>query len=112
VLWTLTVGLSASPAASRDVPDRAMQKSAALAATHAIRGVVKSISISSLVIVGSGKKAGEMTFLIGPSTDREGELTVGATVSVRYRREGTTLMATAVSTHPENLRAARTPKVR
>jgi hypothetical protein len=66
--------------------------------THAIRGVVKSISYFYVVIVtGSGKKAREMTFDLVPSTERGGNITIGATVSVRYRIEGRKLVATAVS---------------
>jgi hypothetical protein len=73
--------------------------------------VVKSINQESLVIIDSGKARREMTFQLSPSTYREGELTLGATVSVRYRLEGSLLKATAVSTHPEkNHHAARTPE--
>ncbi len=66
--------------------------------THAVRGVVKSISSFYVVIVtGSGKKAREMTFDLAPSTERDGNITIGAIVSVRYRVEGRKLVATAVS---------------
>ena len=53
------------------------------------------------MIIDSGRARREMTFQLSPSTYREGELTLGATVSVRYRLEGSLLKATAVSTHPE-----------
>jgi hypothetical protein len=109
VLSALTLGAPASPGTSQQVQAAPTQKSVAPMPTHAVRGVVKSIGKSSLVITGSGKRAGEMTFVLGPSTHREGELTVGATVSVRYRLEGPTLMATAVSAQPEKQRATRTP---
>ena len=76
----------------------ASQKASAPMPTHAIRGVVKSISNFYIVVVtGSGKKAREMTFLLGPSTEKDGELSIGATVSVRYRLEDHTLVSTAVS---------------
>jgi hypothetical protein len=66
--------------------------------THAIRGVVKSISTFYVVIMaGSGKKAKEMTFVLDPSTQKDGEITIGAPVSVRYRQEGRTLVSTAGS---------------
>jgi hypothetical protein len=69
--------------------------------THAIRGVVTSVSASVLVIKPSGKGATAMRFLVTPSTHREGNMTIGATVSVRYRVEDQRLLATAVSAHPE-----------
>jgi hypothetical protein len=89
----------------------ASQKAMAPAPTHAIRGVVKSISMFYVVIVtGSGKKARELTFMLGPSTERDGEITIGATVSVRYRKEGRTLLSTAVSAQPEKQHVAHIPR--
>ena len=86
VLSALTVGAAA-----------ASQKAIAPMPTHAIRGVVKSVSrFYVVVITGSGKKAREMTFLLTPSTERDGEITIGATVSLRYRQESRTLVATAL----------------
>jgi hypothetical protein len=68
--------------------------------THAIRGIVKTINTSSLVITtGSGKKIREMTFRLTPSTHHEGEPIVGDTVSIRYLMDRDTLTATAVSVH-------------
>ncbi len=97
ILSVLSVGISASPGSNEP----------AQMPTHAIRGVVTSVSSSVLVVTPSGKRAGAMTFVVGPSTHREGNVTIGATVSVRYRVEDQTLLATAVSTHPEKHRAAR-----
>jgi hypothetical protein len=89
----------------------ASQKATAPAPTHAIRGVVKSISTFYIVIItGSGKKAREMTFVLGPSTEKDGEITIGAPVSVRYRQEGHRLVSTAVSAQPEKQRAAQIPR--
>jgi hypothetical protein len=66
--------------------------------THAVQGVVKSVSHFYLAIVtGTGKRAREMDFVFEPSTPRSGELTIGATVSIRYRLEGRQLVATAVA---------------
>jgi hypothetical protein len=79
----------------------------AIAPTHAIRGIVRSIAESSITIAGCGKKIGELTFVLVPSTHREGVPIVGATVSVRYRREGDRLVATAISTQPEKPQAVR-----
>lgn len=66
-------------------------------ATHASRGVVKSIDDSSLVITRPGKKASEMTFTLNASTHREGNVAVGAPISVRYREDGSTNVATAIT---------------
>ncbi len=76
------------------------------AATHATRGVVKSVDGTTLVITRAGKKAGEMTFMLDQSTRREGTIAVGAPVSVRYREDGTTYMATAVTAHAAKPQAA------
>lgn len=100
VLSALTVG-GAAPS----------QKTIAPMPTHAIRGVVKSVSTFYVVVVaGSGKKSREMTFLLGPSTERDGELTIGATVSVRYRQEGPALVSTAVSAQPERHPVVAVPR--
>jgi hypothetical protein len=70
------------------------------AATHAVRGVVKSIDASSLVITRSGHKAQLLSFVLNPSTAREGTVDVGSTVAVRYRNDGKALLATAVAVQP------------
>jgi|RhiMetdeSRZDD1v2_1073273.scaffolds.fasta_scaffold63140_7 vacuolar-type H+-ATPase catalytic subunit A/Vma1 len=76
--------------------------------THAIRGVVKFINSSSVVItVGSGKKAREMTFVLTSSTHVQDEPTIGAVVSIRYRLDHRTLVATAVSTDMSMSRAVQ-----
>ena len=100
ILSVLTVGVSASPGSSEPGQTTVMEKSDLLA-THAIRGVVTSVSASVLVITPSGKGASAMKFVVSPSTHREGNMAIGATVSVRYRVEDQRLLATAVSTHPE-----------
>ena len=89
------------------VAARSEQRAIALAPTHAIRGIVRSIAESTITIAGCGKKIGELTFVLVPSTHREGVPIVGATVSVRYRREGDRLVATAISTQPEKPQAVR-----
>jgi hypothetical protein len=65
-------------------------------ATHATRGVVKSMEGSTLVITRSGGNHEEMTFEMNASTHREGAIAAGAPVSVRYREDGKTNVATAV----------------
>ena len=76
------------------------------AASHAIRGVVKSMDDSSLVVTASGKKATDMTFVVNQSTTKDGAPAVGSTVSVRYRTEAGKMVATAVAVQP----AAKTGK--
>ena len=72
----------------------------ATAASHSVKGVVKSIDASSLVITKSGKAGGDMTFTLNADTKRDGAPAVGSPVSVRYRSEGSSMVATAVSAQP------------
>ena len=66
-------------------------------ADHATTGVVKSVNATALTITRSGKEAGEMRFVLNPSTKRDGKVEVGAPVSVRYREDGSSHVATAIS---------------
>jgi hypothetical protein len=63
---------------------------------HATRGTVKSIDATTLVIARSGNR-GDMTFILAPSTRREGTIVVGSTVSVRYTEKDRSHIATAVA---------------
>lgn len=65
-------------------------------ATHATRGVVTSIDATTLVIARFAQR-GQMTFSLTPSTQREGTIVVGSTVSVRYRESGKSHIATAIA---------------
>lgn len=64
--------------------------------THATSGVVKSVDASTLVITRKDKKATEMTFTLNSATKTAGTVAVGESVSVRYREEGGSNIATAV----------------
>ena len=64
---------------------------------HAVRGVVKNITGSSLTIARASQRANRLTFVLNASTTRSGALVVGALVSVRYRMDGDTRVATAVT---------------
>ena len=64
--------------------------------THATRGIVQAIDGHHMVIARSGDR-GRMTFSLTPSTRREDAIVVGSTVSVRFREEGRTKIATAVA---------------
>jgi hypothetical protein len=76
------------------------------AATHSVKGVVKSIDTSSLVITPSGKK--DMSFKLDSTTQRDGSITTGTPVSVRYHMDGSSMVATAVNA--EAPKASKTAK--
>ena len=69
----------------------------AAAASHSVKGTVKSMDASTLVITKSGKAGGDMTFTLNADTKKDGAPAVGSPVSVRYRTEGSTNVATAVT---------------
>ncbi len=69
---------------------------AAVAPSHATTGTVKSMTSDALVITRPGKKGKDMSFVLNSSTQKEGNPEVGSKVSVRYRQEGTSMIATAV----------------
>jgi hypothetical protein len=107
IAMALLVGaMAAVPAAGFAAPAAKAQTTAAkhpakaTAPGHATTGVVKSIDEKTLVITRPGKKEHEMTFALNPSTQREGTVAVGSTVSVRYQEEGKTHVASALMVHP------------
>ena len=63
---------------------------------HATKGVVKAMDATKLVIRRS-PSGPDMSFALNPSTAREGNVTVGSTVEVRYRTEANQKVATAVA---------------
>ena len=76
------------------------------APTHATKGVVKSVDANTLVITHKGKT--DMTFALNPATHLQGSVAVGASVDVRYREDGKTYVATAVTAQPSKPQAAHT----
>lgn len=98
-------GLAATPGKTQTSAG-AKHASTSAIATRATRGVVKSVDAATLVITRTGKAHGEMTFALNPSTHREGAVAVGAPVSVRYRKEGKTYIATAIRVQPPKPQAA------
>jgi uncharacterized protein DUF5666 len=76
--------------------------------THATKGVVKSIDASTLVITRKSKTGGEMTFALDPATHLQGTVAVGTSVDVRYREDGKTYVATAVTAQPSKPQAVHT----
>ncbi len=78
------------------------------APTHATKGVVKSVDANTLVISHKGKTGADMTFALNPATHLQGTVAVGASVDVRYREDGKTYVATAVTAQPSKPQATHT----
>jgi hypothetical protein len=76
------------------------------APTHATKGVVKSVDANTLVITHKGKT--DMTFALNPATHLQGTVAVGTSVDVRYREDGKTYVATAVTAQPSKPQAVHT----
>ena len=95
----LTVGLAAAPAmAAQKAPSHAKTttKSSSVA-THSMKGVVKSVDQNTLVIEsGKGKEMKNTSFALDSMTHRGGDIKAGDTVAVRYKAEGSKLMATSI----------------
>src|SRR4029453_12420914 len=66
-------------------------------ASHAVRGVVAKIGANFLVLRTSKSRPIDLPFVLTPSTLREGPIEIGFTVSVRYRIEGNSRVAIAVT---------------
>ena len=79
----------------------------AAAASHSVKGTVKSMDASTLVITKSGKAGGDMTFTLNADTKKDGAPAVGSPVSVRYRTEGTSNVATAVTAQAPKTQAKK-----
>ena len=78
------------------------------APTHATKGVVKSVDANTLVISHKGKTGSDMTFALNTATHLQGTVAVGASVDVRYREDGKTYVATAVTAQPSKPQAVHT----
>jgi hypothetical protein len=89
---------AAAPPAKYPTKPATHTSNKATTADHATMGVVKSVNGTALTISRSGKDQGEMSFVLNPSTKRDGKIEVGAPVSVRYREDGASHVATAIST--------------
>jgi hypothetical protein len=102
-LWALIV-----QAPAQALPPRSAQKPPATqpakpaepheVATHATKGVVKSLTSSAITItrVTAGKRV-DTSFQLTPATQRAGAIAAGVTVEIRYRTEGKQRIATAIS---------------
>lgn len=92
--WLMT---TQAPAAASAKP-AAQRATATQVATHATKGVVKTVSATAIVITrrAAGKRM-DTSFVITASTQKVGEPEAGSTVEIRYRTEGRQKVATAVS---------------
>lgn len=108
---TLTL-ITASGIALQAAPQaKAAASTHSKAASHATTGVVKSIDAKTMVISRSGKQTGDMTFDMSSSPHREGSIEVGSPVSVRYRDDGSSHVATAITLqHPKHAASHSTTK--
>ena len=80
---------------------------AAAPAIHATKGVVKSIDDTTLVVTKAAGKGPETRFSVNSSTVREGTIATGASVDVRYRVEGTSKIATAITAQQAKVEASK-----
>jgi hypothetical protein len=77
---------------------------------RATRGVVRFVDARTLVIVRSPQYGRELRFQLEPTTERYGDVKVGATVDVRYITKGTRSIATAVTVeHRQNASSPAAP---
>src|SRR6476646_3216466 len=85
--WLLaTQAPGPTPAAPREV------------ATHAAKGVVKSVTTAAVVIARqSNGKQTETSFVVTSATQKAGTIAAGVTVDIRDRTEGKQRIATAIS---------------
>ena len=90
------VAMAAPPAQSAHSKSSSAPK-AKHEATHAMKGVVKTVDDKTLVVSQKPGSGHEMTFVLDPSTEKVGTMSVGSTVDVRYRTEAKRHIATAIT---------------
>ena len=99
--------MTISPVADGSSADPAYEQKPAVA-SHATTGVVKSFDTRMLTISRAAAKRPDVVFELTASTHLDGTLAVGAPVSVRYRQDGASTIATAITVQ----RARTTPSAR
>jgi hypothetical protein len=109
VLAMLAIASSAfaAQAASKSSAPQTSTKKAPTPSSHTVKGTVKSLDSSTLVL--SPKKGGDMTFALDSGTAKQGSPAVGSNVSVKYHTEGKTMMATAITAEPVKQVASSKP---
>ena len=95
VIAMAATGAAAQAGASAKPAEKTASKPAV--AGHATSGVVKSVDATSLVIT---KGKADQTFMLNASTQKEGTIEPGAHVSVHYKDEGKSHVATAIVAKP------------
>ena|SRR5215470_3319032 len=79
-------------------PPASPQAKTSQPATHFTQGTITSIQANQIVITRTVRgKAGQMTFMLTPQTQRSGNLVAGTRVSVQYREANNQNIAAAVS---------------
>lgn len=74
---------------------------------HTAKGSVRFVDSSTLVIHQISPYSGKnMTFVMRPSTEREGDLKVGSTVTVQYENEPDHRIATVVEVEHAKVRSS------
>jgi hypothetical protein len=99
--------LAPQAAAKNSTPQSASSAKKTTAASHTVKGTVKSLDDSTLVL--SRKNSPDMTFVVDSNTAKQGSPATGSDVSVRYHTEGKTMMATAITAQPAKQVASSKP---
>ena len=102
----LVVALAVAGSAFAAVPQASSSAKKSTPASHTVKGTVKSLDNSSLVV---SHKGGDMTFVVDNGTAKTGSPAVGSEVSVKYHTEGKTNMATAITAQPAKQQASAKP---
>jgi len=97
---------AAKAAPANSAPQASSSAKKSTPASHTVKGTVKSLDNSSLVL---SHKGGDMTFVVDNSTAKTGRPAVGSEVSVKYHTEGKTNMATAITAQPAKQQASAKP---
>jgi len=99
--WLLTTqapGQTPAPPPPSPKPAAQQKPAPREVATHATKGVVKSVTTTAVVIARqSNGKQTETSFMVTSATQKAGTIAAGATVEIRYRTEGKQRIATAIS---------------
>lgn len=96
VLGALASGQATASAQSAQPSEMSEAAPGPTPAIHATRGVVKAIDETALVISRT-RNRGDIAFKLTSTTHRDGTVVVGSDVSVRYREDGRTHVATAIA---------------
>ncbi|HEX5107486.1 MAG TPA: DUF5666 domain-containing protein [Vicinamibacterales bacterium] len=107
---TASSAWAAAPQTASTAKSSTKAAKSASTASHSVSGVIKSIDATSMTL--SRKKGGDLTFALNPSTDRQGQLAVGSQVSVHYREDGSSHVATAVVAQAAKNTASSTTKAK